>query len=166
MGAGKTTVLLKLKEIFSFPIIAIDDYRRQYGKGNIESELEARNKFITAIHKDENQFIECLGVGKVADSVFELLKFSSEPVICLILCTPKEICKIRLSDRKWDIPYPEPIEKTISLLERTDLKIRSKAIIEKWNSRINTIILERNNINQDDLENIKSDLIKLIRQNL
>lgn len=162
IGSGKSTVLSSLKELFPFEVIAIDDFRRKFGDGSKSSELEARESFFAAIQQNKNQFIECIGVGKVAEELFLLLQEFSEPIICLTLMTPREICKKRLDERIWDIPFPESIEKVSSLLERTEIKISNKEIDRLWSVRQNTILLERENIMPADIQLIISDLRKAI----
>lgn len=162
VGSGKTTVLNKLKEVFPFEVIAIDDFRRKFSDGSKLGELDARDNFFAAIKPNQNQFIECIGVGKVADRLHNLLESNFELVICLTLLASKEICQERLSNRIWDIPFPDPLEKVSSLLERTDVKISNKEINEKWSSRQNTILLERENIKPTDIQIIISDLKKEI----
>lgn len=158
IGSGKSTIINELKELFPFEVVAIDDFRKKFGNGSKESELEARSNFFTAIKQNKNQFIECIGVGKVADELFLLLQAFTEPIICLTLTTPKEICEQRLEERIWDIPFPEPIENVSSLLERAETKISNGEIKEQWSSRQNTILLERKNIQLTDIQSIISNL--------
>jgi len=124
--------------------------------------LFARKKFFAAIIRNQNQFIECIGIGKVADELFVLLQTFTEPIICLTLITPLEICKQRLKERNWDIPFPEPVEKVFSLSERAEIKITNREIARQWTARQNTIYLERENIKQTDIQLIISDLNKEI----
>lgn len=164
VGSGKTTILKNLKSEFFFPVIAIDDFRRKYGKGDIKTELIARKNFIAAINSKENQFVECIGVGKVADELFELLKANDEQIICLTLLTPQNVCAERLKGREWNIPFPNDLEKVNSLLERTEKNIESGAISNKWLDIQNIILIEKENIKQEDIENITNDLIKIIQE--
>ncbi len=162
IGSGKSTILSGLKESFPFEVIAIDDFRRKFGDGSKSSELEARENFFAAIKQNQNQFIECIGIGKVAEELFLLLQSFTEPIICLTLITPKEICMQRLEERIWDIPFPEPIEKVSSLLERTEIKISNKEIARQWSARQRTILLERENIKPPDIQFIITNLKKII----
>lgn len=162
IGSGKSTVINELKEQFPFEVIAIDEFRRKFGDGSKANELEARSNFFSAIKQNKNQFIECIGVGQVADELFQLLRRFKEPIICLTLTTPKEVCEQRLGERIWDIPFPEPIEKVFSLLERAEIKISNKEIAKQWSERQNTFLLERENIKPTDIQLITSDLKKEI----
>lgn len=162
ISSGKTTLLNRLKEIVPFEVIAIDDYRRKYGNGSKEAEVIARENFLDAIEPNKNQFVECIGVGKVADTLYELLSHSDETIICLTLITPKEICKSRLENRIWDIPFPEPTEKVFALLEKTEIAIQSGIINEKWSKRKNTIIISKQNLELKDIDEIISQLIILM----
>lgn len=162
VGSGKSSVIKELKKIFSFEVIAIDNFRRKFGDGSKSSELNARENFFAAIKQNQNQFIECIGIGKVADELFLLLQTWTEPIICLTLTTPKEICKQRLEKRIWDIPFPESIEKISSLLERAEVKISNGEIAKQWGSRQNTILLERENIKPTDIQSMISNLKQII----
>lgn len=166
IASGKTTLLSKINEEFSFDIVAIDDFRRKFGDGSNEAELIARSKFFTKIISGRNQFIECLGVGKVADQLFDLLYESNEVILCVILNTPKEICIERLSNRTWDIPFPKPIEEVFDLVERTEVQILNEQIQQKWNNRGNTTLIHKDNIEPEDIDLIASEIIISIQQNV
>lgn len=166
IATGKTTLLSKISKVFSFDQIAIDDFRRKFGDGSDDAELIARANFLEAIVNDRNQLIECLGVGKVADQLFDLLCKSNEVIICIILNTPKEICIERLADRTWDVPFPKPLEVVFDLIERTENRILAKEIQYKWNRRKNTIVIQKDNIESNDIDLIISDITPLIQQNL
>lgn len=165
IGSGKSTVVNSLKKVFPFEVIAIDDFRRKFGDGSKSSELVARQNFFAAIKQNQNQFIECIGTGKVANELFLLLQTHTEPIICLILITPIEICKQRLEERIWDIPFPQPLENVFSLLERTEINISNKEVAKQWGARQNITLLERENINPTDIQHIISDLEKEIERN-
>lgn len=165
IGSGKTTNINRLKKFIPFEVIAIDDFRRKYGNGSKESELVARKNFFEAIKPEQNQFIESIGVGKVADELFELLCNNNEQVICLTLLTPKEICKPRLLNRIWDIPFPKPIEEVSSLLERTETKIRAGEINNQWSKRKNLTLISKENNEFRYIDTIATELITLINQN-
>lgn len=164
VGSGKTTLLNRLKKFVDFEVIAVDDFRRKHGNGNIEGELNARRFFFEAVKENKNQFIECLGIGKVADELFDLLIKSDEQVICLTLLTSKETCLSRLANRIWDIPFHEPVEKVASLLDRTELKILAGEITQQWHKRQKTILISKPNVELQDIDNIASELIALIQQ--
>jgi adenylate kinase family enzyme len=163
VGSGKTTILQKLKETVPFDVIAIDDFRREFGDGSKGGEAAARKEFFDRIEENRNQFIECIGVGEVADELFVKLNQSGEPVICIILNVPKEVCQSRLSNRIWDIPFPKRIEAAFSLVERTETKIQSNEIFDKWNKRKNTILLSKENIQPNDIASIEADVASLIK---
>lgn len=163
VGSGKTAILSKLKEKIPFDIIAIDDFRRQYGDGSEEGETTARKMFLESIDENKNQFIECIGIGKVANELFDKLNQSIEPLICLTVNAPKEICQSRLSGRIWDIPFPKSLEEVRSLIERTEIKIQANEIFDKWHKRKNTTLLSKENIHLNDIALIVSEVASLIK---
>ena len=97
IGSGKTTVANRLKDKYPFEIISIDDYRRKFSDCSKEGEIIARDSFYRDAGKEkENQIIKCLGVGDVADRLYELLFDIKEPIICLILVVSKTLFPHRL----------------------------------------------------------------------
>jgi adenylate kinase family enzyme len=166
IGSGKTTLVNRLQNIFPFCIISVDDFRRRFGDGSKEKEMIARQNFLLAVKENENQFIECLGVGMVADKLFESLCLTHEIVVCIILISSKGTCLSRLSMRNWDIPFHYPVEEVVSLVGRTDEKIADKEIENRWRKRQNTIIVKRNNESLGELESILIETTHIIQQQL
>ncbi|MFP5041624.1 hypothetical protein [Parasediminibacterium sp. JCM 36343] len=165
IASGKTTVVRRLKEEYSFQDVSIDNYRRKYGDGSSKGEALARIEFYhTAGKKGDNLIIECLGVGEVADKLCELLYESKERIICLILLVKKEVCLSRLSRRKWDVPFPHLPEKIYSLIENTQLKIEAAEIESKWNKIENITFVSKINNNRYDLEMIISEMKYIIKE--
>ncbi len=164
IGSGKTTILKKLKKNFPWKVIAIDDFRRAYGDGSKENELIAQEHFLGAIKSNENQFIECIGVGKVSEKLFSYLYKNDELFICIKIITPKEICKSRIEDRLWDIPFPKTLEKVNPLIDITEKRINKGGIEVLWGQRNNTIIISKENIYFRDIEEIVYEIIKIINQ--
>ncbi len=164
IGSGKTTLLNKLREVFPWKIIAIDDFRKKYGDSSKEKELVAQEHFFEAITTNENQFIECIGVGKVSEELFTFLSKTDEELICLKLIVPKEICRARLESRIWDIPFPQPLEKVNPLIERTEQRINGGGIESLWGKRTNTTIISKVNIQIQDIDKTVTELVTLFEQ--
>lgn len=164
VGSGKTTLLNKLKEVLPWQIITIDDFRRKHGNGSKEKELIAQKHFFEAINTNENQFIECIGVGKVSEELFSFLCKTDEKLICLKLIAPKEICRKRLEKRIWNIPFPAPLEKVNPLIDRTEERINGGGIEILWSKRNNTTIISKENIYFADIDEIVNEVIKLLEQ--
>lgn len=164
MGSGKTATIDRLSAKYVWHRVAIDDFRRRYGRGTKQTELRARRKFFEAAQKRRHQFIECVGVGKVSDGLFEQLKHSKDPMICLILLAPKAQCRSRIRNRRWDVPFPAPREKAYSFIDRMHVLIREGMIEKKWSRRKNTLIIKRTNRRQPDLGGIVHYIATLIEQ--
>lgn len=164
VGSGKTTLINKLKELFSFEVIAIDDYRRKYGDGTKEGEILAKKNFLHSIILHKNQFIECIGVGQLADDLYESLSHTDEKIVCLTIIVPKEVCKTRLESRVWNIPFPEPLEKVFRLLEKTELRIENGLIEQKWGKLKNAILLFKNNILPCDADMIVKEVSMMLNE--
>ena len=163
MGSGKTTVLTRLRKAFPFEVVAVDDYRRKYGDGTEKGESSARQNLIKAIRPYKNQYIECIGLGKTSEAVFELLSKNEEPLICLKLVAPKEICERRLRARKWDIPFPQPLIKTSELIDNMDKRIAAGLIEEFWGKKSNTVILSCRNTTRKDIEKIAAKFVEVMK---
>lgn len=164
VGSGKTTVVNKLKDEYTFEVISIDDYRRTFGDGSEEREVIARNKFYNAIIEKKNQIIECIGIGEVADNLYELIHEFNEPIICLILQTSKEICLSRLLIRNWDVPFPHPKKKVYSLIERVHSQIEVFEMQLKWEKVMNIILVSRSNSNKSDFDILLLEMKSIIKQ--
>lgn len=164
VGAGKTSIVATLKKSLMFEVLAIDDFRRQYGDYTKEGELLARRKFFNSVVPDKNQIIESIGVGKVGDDLFELIKDGTEQIICLIVKVPKEVCFERLSHRVWDIPFHLPLENVKSLVERTHIGIENEYIQHKWGELKNILFIIKENQTKDDFEDLVSQVLHKVKQ--
>lgn len=164
IGSGKTTILKKLNDYFHYDEIMIDGYRMEYGDGSLESEFLARNNFFLAIESGKNQFIECTGVGKVAEDLFQHLKKFNEPVILLILSVKKEVCLKRVEKRDWQIPFPF---KTESISEKIS-RIEGALNIERIKNYLSTIdkltVLSKNNETLIDMDLLITQMVPIIKQ--
>lgn len=165
VGSGKTTLIEKLVKFFPWKINAIDDFRREYGDGSWEGELVARNYFYKSITKIENQFIECLGIGSVAEELFAILNSTHELLICLKTNIPKHICINRIEERIWDIPFPKSIDNVIPLIKRTEERLKIGEVELLWGKRNNTIIISVNNQDAKTIDQLKKLIINPILSN-
>ena len=163
VGSGKTTLIEELQQGLPYEVESIDEYRRKYGDGSWEREMFARNIFFKAICSEQNQFIECTGIGEVADELYTLLKKNSEPIICLTLTTPKEICKRRLKNRIWDIPFPKPLKDVFSFIDKIEIKINAGGIKKQWAKRQNTLLLSYKNNEHGDIGIISKRVLHLVK---
>ncbi|HZZ74670.1 MAG TPA: AAA family ATPase, partial [Puia sp.] len=158
IGSGKTTLAKRLLETLPFELTAVDDFRRTYGDGSKTGELLARKHFFESIVEGKNQLIECTGVGRVAEGLFEVINQMAGPVIVLTLLVPQAVCKLRIARRIWDIPFPHPLEKVDDLIGRTEIRIQEGAIAGLWNKRSNSLQLYRENNDEKDLANVVAEL--------
>ena len=154
IGSGKTTLLNKLKEVVPWSVISIDDYRRKYGDGTENFEVIAKKHFFEDIKPNKNQFIECLGTGQFSEELFTFFSKSNEELLCIKLITPKEICRLRLKNRIWDIPFPKPLEQVDTLIDRTEDRILRGDIENLWSKRKNTTIISKECLQFEDIDKI------------
>ena len=149
IGSGKTTLSRALADRLSgFETIAIDDYRKCYGDGTMETEIVAKNKFLNAIIPEEKQIIEIMGIGDTGEKLFKKISGFPEKKVILILRTSLEECILRLKERQWDIPYPAPAEKAFILAGKTEQSIRSGDLYRKWSHMNMSKVIEIDKITE------------------
>lgn len=134
IGSGKSTICSELVlHTDDFVLISIDDFRRKHGDGSMKNEIEAKSKFIEAVDTGyTNQIIECSGLGDTGEMVYERLSKSDDIKIVIVLMCDLEICKKRLTNRNWAIPYPDKTSNVNILLEKQELIFQSSLIQQKW----------------------------------
>lgn len=162
IASGKSMLVSKVNNILKWKVVAIDDFRREYGDGSKESELLARRKFFDTIYTKVNQIIECTGVGKVGEELFFKLRNSNEKIVLVLLKVSQDISKKRLIHRTWDIPFPSPLEKVNPLIDKNDVVINSRFIEKTWGAIPGIKILVRENKNYEELDSITNDLLLLL----
>lgn len=158
IGAGKTSLINRLNEFYHWEILAIDNFRRRYGDGSKEKEKIAQQQFFRSIKPNHDQFIECIGVGKVSEKLSKYLKRFKELFICIKIITPKEICKNRLLSRNWDIPFPKPLKEVDPLIDKTEERFRNGLAEELWGKRNNTVIITKEYTLLDDINKLVEEI--------
>ena len=162
LASGKTSLALKINHLTKWKVVAIDDFRRQFGDGSKENELVARKYFFDSIIPGINQIIECTGVGKVGEELFMQLRGNKETIVLIILKVPHAISKKRLENRKWDIPFPHPLVRVNSLIDKNEVIINSGIIEKSWSVIPKIKILVRENKDFDDLNFIINEVAEII----
>jgi hypothetical protein len=147
VGCGKSTLsseILKLNN--NFTLLSIDQFRREFGDGSMEKEKLAKENFIKAIDIGFlNQIIECSGLGDTGEMVFQRLSNSKDVIIVFVLLVNSEICIERLSNRVWDIPYPDKLNSVNKLIEKQELIYEKDILKNKWDNLINAIYISGHN---------------------
>lgn len=160
--SGKTTVCRLLQTYTSYKYVGIDQMRVDHSDGSHEGEMIACETFYEQVRLPETQIIECLGIGKVTEKTHDILIDSTEPVVCLILNTPKDVCLDRLKDRVWNVPFVLPKETIYGLVDKVDQHINSGQIRARWAIRPNTLVLSQENSQPEDLTRIVNEVISII----
>ena len=163
-GSGKTTLLKRIKETSAIELFSIDDFRRKYGDGSINGEKLARLHFLDQVCSNKDQVIECTGIGEVALSLFRKVEQTDERILIITLLVPAEICKKRLTNRVFDVPYPKPPSEIGAFVDRTELEIQKGFIGRLWGRRAKTAIRYGNNIDPDDLDKIADQVLCFMKQ--
>jgi hypothetical protein len=136
INAGKTTVIKHLSILLpQYPVFSIDAFRQEYGKGDIQSDCVAQQRFVDAVGKHEQAIVECTGLGPLGHSLHEAMP--KHTGIMLHVVSPVETCLERVASKDFAaIPYPpysETIEQTII---RCDQEILSGELDKLWADRI------------------------------
>lgn len=120
INAGKSYVVKKLQVIYpNYPILAIDQYRKNYADGTVEKEVETRSLFAKDIIQTKDAIIEFSGGYNITDLFVNELRPNS--VLVLEINADLGDCLSRLKDKDFSkTPYPkysESIEETIVRLD-------------------------------------------------
>jgi hypothetical protein len=155
IGSGKSTIS---SEIISsgkqFSLLNIDDFRRKFGDGSMEKEKIAKERFVDEIDiGNSNQIIECSGLGDTGEMVFEKLSKCKDRILVFVLLADSSICIQRLSNRIWDIPYPDKTANVNKLIEKQAMIYNTNALKDKWNISSNIFFKLSSNNFTDDFKN-------------
>lgn len=120
IAAGKSELGSRVAAAFGWPHLAIDDCRRAHSDGSPAGELNAWAEFARATQSSGPQVLEFSGSGPMLQLVKRALSESGASVVAVWVDTPADVCLQRLSNRRWNVPYPEfgvPIESVVRELE-------------------------------------------------
>lgn len=164
MGAGKSFLSGKILEVLpDFPLCAVDDFRRQFGNGTMDKEKLARNQFLSAIQKPGPMLIECMGLGDLGLEVKDALK--GERVTVILLKVPLNRCLARLSNRKWDVPYPGTSQTALELCKRSHELLEANEIETHFNYLAQDKIYIFKHSTEEDTSVIVSFVLKILCEN-
>ena len=151
IGCGKSTLSVEIiKSNKRFMILNIDNFRRQYGDGTMKKEIFAKESFINSIDNNgSNQIIECSGLGDTGEMVFQKLSNSNDKIIIFLMLADSDVCINRLTNRIWDIPYPNNSTNVNKLIKKQDLIYKTDTLKNKWGSlkNVNFISCKNNSFN-------------------
>ena len=103
-NSGKTTLRKALADKHpDYPDYCIDDFRRRYGDGSFEGEIDAQIRFGEAMM--HGGFFECSGAGRFARYHLSVCRY--RPQYIVVLDAPVDICISRIVEGKYlGIPFP------------------------------------------------------------
>jgi adenylate kinase family enzyme len=143
LGSGKSHLAERSRQRFpAFELVSIDAQRRMYGDGTQEAERLAKEQFLHGVVKGRQQLIEATGLGETGLLLAERLETFGEPLLIVLLTTPLSVCLARLSERKWEVPYPAPPEQAFDLARRTDELIRAGEVEAIWSLLPRSVIIK------------------------
>ena len=166
VGCGKSTISSEIINSYNqFRLLNIDNFRRKFGDGSMSKEKLAKEKFVNEIDlKYSNQIIECSGLGDTGEMVFEKLSKSNDIKIVFLLLADSAICIQRLTNRIWDIPYPDKTSNVNKLIEKQELIYQTNSLERKWGNLNNTIYISAINNTNDDFKNNVQKIKTLINE--
>ena len=103
-NSGKTTLRRNLsKRHPDYPNYCIDDFRRRYGDGTFEGEIDAQIRFGHAMM--DGGFFECSGSGRFTE--YNLSANRYRPQYIVVMDASAEVCISRITEGKYNgIPFP------------------------------------------------------------
>lgn len=117
INSGKTTAAEILQQILpQYHYISIDQFRKLYGNGSVESEKIAQLEFVKKASQSEHALIESSGLGPLGNLLHQHLPPKTS--VILYFDTSLEECLTRIQSKDFSAsPYPkspETIEETIT----------------------------------------------------
>jgi len=153
INSGKTSVCSLLLKVFrDYRIYSIDDFRKQYGKGDFESDVLAQDNFVNAVAELNQEIVECTGLGPLGRKLSAACHQKGDLIIHVK--TPLAICheRIKLKDFS-EIPYP-PFEETLeNTIIRCHNEFENGDLTDLWRDRVLEIIeIDGSEVKLSDIE--------------
>lgn len=144
IASGKTTLCNRiLGNSPSYIYMAIDDYRRRYGNGNISGEEASVSKFIEDILNRKDCIVEFSGLGNIAESLRKELLKKNEKAVLFICNRTDDECITSSRERDYSlIPYPaeySSIETPEETIQRNSHLYGIDSIKETWRGAVRYI---------------------------
>jgi len=159
IGAGKTTLGLRIKDITGYQFIEIDHLREKYLDGTVSGEYFSLHRFLKHAEESENAILEFTGVGCHKYGVKRALELSKDQVL-VIVCKIKVFETIYEGIKSKKFNYKSPFE--IDIHEHV-LFIRNELDIDLsnnfWHSERSNVV----EVYMDTLSDIQKN-IELIKK--
>jgi hypothetical protein len=151
INAGKSFVVNKLKNLYpNYPVLSIDEYRKQFADGTIEKEEATRKLFADDIVKYCNAIIEFSGGSTISSLFVERLRMNS--VVVLEVKKTVDKCIDRLAQKDFStIPYPKYSERIEDTIKRLDEEFAKGAIDQNFKETVLGKLIINSN---DDLKEL------------
>lgn len=135
INSGKSYLIDKLVKLLpGYKVAKIDEYRKMFGVGTIETEIVARQKFVDYVVSTQCVIAELSGMGDLGLSLYSQLEGHS--FILILVDTSVGICLQRLQNKAFnDIPYPPVEEKMSDTIVRIDKEIQDGQIHSLWQDK-------------------------------
>ncbi len=136
INSGKSTLIDLLKRRYSnYYDLRIDNFRKQYGKNDFESDKYAQEMFVKSVVKHKNAIVEATGLGPLGAMLEKSLKDLFGVIIYIE--TPVSVCLERIQPEKFnDIPYPPFSETLTSTIKRCGSEFIQGDLAALWNKKI------------------------------
>ncbi|NDB82236.1 MAG: hypothetical protein EB127_05775 [Alphaproteobacteria bacterium] len=153
IGSGKTTLRNKIQKLTGWKAYGIDDMRKHFGDKTPAGEARSWAAFLNVAQSCNNSIIEYTGCGPNSHLVNEALRQSQSRIYYIAVSSKISDCLKRISNRKWDVPYPFNKLPDKNLLGRIHQELKVE-----WKKR-DYIYFNKNSKLTQILKNIKNDNI-------
>jgi predicted nucleotidyltransferase len=136
INSGKSTLIdLVKKKYKNYNDLRIDNFRRKYGKGDIESDNYAQEMFVQSIKEHKNAIVEATGLGPLGHKLER--SFHDLFGIIIYIDTPVSVCLDRIQPGKFnDTPYPEFSESLENTIKRCGAEFEQDDLVSLWGKKI------------------------------
>lgn len=135
INSGKSHAARLIQAILpEYPMLAIDEYRKKFGDGTIEAELETRKRFVEDVACSTDAIVELSGMGPLGTMLESITPHKQFVVVHIE--EDLEVCLARLTSKNFDsIPYPKVVETLENTVKRIDKEIANGELRTLWEAK-------------------------------
>jgi len=140
INSGKTTIIEELKNnLPDFSILQIDNYRKKFGDGTKQGEIQAQTRFINSVFLSKDAIVEATGLGPLGAKLRDTITYKHD--ILLYVDTPCKVCLERIESKKFSqIPYPKVSENIEDTINRCANEFSEGDLNSFWKKKVFNII--------------------------
>jgi predicted nucleotidyltransferase len=147
INSGKSHAVRLIQAILpEYPVLAIDEYRKKFGDGTIESELETRKRFVEDVACSTDAIVELSGMGPLGT----MLESAIPPKRFVVVHIDEDVnvCLERVALKDFaSIPYPKFEETLENTIRRINQEVHSGQLKKLWKAKNLAFFTIENNVN-------------------